>query len=179
MAIKLLINTLLFFTGIIMTYSGMVLQIGFHMGGPHGEKIVTNSQSTQYEQIRAIDPNQIVSGLNYHDWSSWHKYTIVVFSLLMIYHFYLHWKWYKVVITKHLISKNKEALGLSVLFLLVAITGLIPWFIDLTGGTINLRMLLIEIHDKITLLLVVFLLIHFVRRAKWFATAYTKFKKIY
>jgi len=95
----------------------------------------------------------------------------------MIYHTYVHWKWYKGVITKHLIHKNKQVIIFSILFLLVAITGLIPWFIDLSGSTSILRMLFIEIHDKITFVLIVYFVLHFIKRAKWFSNTYAKLKK--
>jgi hypothetical protein len=95
----------------------------------------------------------------------------------MVYHTYVHRKWYKGVITKHLIGKNKQVIILSVLFLLVAVTGLISWFIDLSGGNSIFRMLFIEIHDKLTLILIVFLVLHFIKRAKWFAAAYAKLKR--
>jgi magnesium-transporting ATPase (P-type) len=175
-----IINNLLLLAGTFMVFSGLIMQLGFHMRGPHKHNVDSSgvqSQFLQYEQIREIDPNKIVCGFNYHDLSTIHRYSIIIFSLLMIYHFYSHWKWYIMIITKHLMSKNKEAIILSVLFLLVAITGLVPWFIYLSGGTSIFRMLFIEIHDKITLILIVFLIVHFVRRAKWFATAYAKLKR--
>lgn len=174
-----LVNNLLFISGLLIIFSGLALQIGFHMGGPevHGRgNHGLQSQSIQYEQLREIDTSKIVCGLNYADWSVTHKLVVVVFSLLMIYHIYVHWKWYKGVITKHLIGKNRQVIILSLLFLLVAVTGFIPWLIDLSGGTSIFRMLFIEIHDKITLILIVFFILHFIKRADWFSKAYTKLK---
>lgn len=159
-----LINNLLLVSGLLMGFSGLVLQLGFHMGGPD-------------EQVRQIDTSKIVCGLNYPAWSVIHKFVIVFFSLLMIYHTFIHWKWYKVVITKNLIGKNRQVFILSVLFLLVAVTGLVPWFIDLSGSTSNLRMLFIEIHDKLTLILIAFLILHIAKRAKWFTATYEKLKR--
>jgi len=164
----------------MIIFSGLTLQIGYHMGGP-GEQHINSrqiqSQSMQYEQLREIDTSKIVCGLNYSDWSNTHKFVIVFFSLLMVYHTYVHRKWYKGVITKHLIGKNKQVIILSVLFLLVAVTGLIPWFIDLLGGNSIFRMLFIEIHDKLTLILIVFFALHIIKRANWFAAAYAKLKR--
>jgi len=175
-----LVNNLLLVSGLVMVFSGLVLQLGFHMGGPDEHQVSAQGvqfQSMQYEQLREIDTNKMVCGYNYPGWSTIHKYVIVFFSLLMIYHTYIHWKWYKGVITKHLIGKNRQVIILSVLFLLVAVTGLVPWFIDLSGGTGIFRMLFIEIHDKITFVLIGFLILHFVKRAKWFVTTYTKLKR--
>ena len=93
-----------------------------------------------------------------------HKYAIFFFSLFMLYHIYAHWKWYKAVIIRHLIGKNIQVTILSILFLLVALTGLIPWFIDLSGSTSLLRMLFIELHDKFALVLIIFIILHLVKK---------------
>jgi|WetSurMetagenome_2_1015567.scaffolds.fasta_scaffold54052_2 NAD-dependent dihydropyrimidine dehydrogenase PreA subunit len=175
-----LINNLLLLSGLLIIFSGLALQLGFHMGG-HGEHQSGTRgmqfESIQYEQFRGIDTNKIVCGLNYSGWATTHKFFIVIFSLLMIYHTYVHWKWYKGVITKHLIHKNKQVIILSVLFLLVAVTGIIPWFIDLSGSTSIFRMLFIEIHDKITFVLIVFFILHIIKRIKWYSNTYAKLKK--
>lgn len=172
-----IINNLLLVTGIVMILSGLILQLGFHIGGHGGqslEELHTLLQSMQYEELRGIDMNKIVCGLNYAKWSTTHKIGIIFFSLVMIYHLYAHLKWYKAVITKHLIRKNIQVITLTVLFLLVAISGLVPWFIDLTDNTNGLRLTFIEIHDKIALILVVYLVLHVMKRKKWFAGTYTR-----
>jgi 2-oxoglutarate ferredoxin oxidoreductase subunit delta len=169
-----LINNLLLIVGLVMIFSGLVLQVGFHMGGHQIDTNGVQPQTMPYEKLRAIDITKIVCGFNYPDWSTIHKIVIVLFSALMIYHTCVHWKWYKGVITKHLIGKNKQVILLSVLFLLVAITGLVPWFIDSSGGPGTLRMLFIEIHDKITLVLIVFLIVHIIQRLKCFISAFKK-----
>ena len=167
---KFLTNNLLLIFGLVTILSGLVLQMGFHFGGPDVHQVGVHeaqAQSMQYEQLRKIDTNKIVCGFNYPDWSAIHKFAIVCLSLLMMYHLYAHWKWYKGVITKRLIHKNTQVIILSVLFLLVAITGYIPWFVDLSGSTSILRMLFIEIHDKIALVLIIFLFVHIIQRLKW------------
>jgi hypothetical protein len=175
-----LINNLLLFVGIIMIVSGLTLQVGFHMGSSephHGNRHEVQPQSVNYEQDRGIDTLKTVWGFNYHQWSTIHKLFIVLFSLIMIYHFYIHWKWYKGVIKKHLIRKNIQVITLTLLFLLVALTGLIPWFIDLSGSKSVWRFILIEIHDKLTLVLIIYLILHFINRSKWFKTTYSRLKQ--
>lgn len=175
-----IINNLLLLSGLLIIFSGLVLQLGFHMG-EHGEHQSGTRgmqfESMQYEQLRGIDTSKIVCGLNYPGWAVTHKFVIVLFTLLMIYHVYIHWKWYKGVITKHLIHKNKQVIILSILFLLVAVTGFIPWFIDLSGSTSIFRMLFIEIHDKITFVLIVFFVLHIIKRIKWYSNTYKKIVK--
>ena len=175
-----LINNLLLLSGFVMIFSGLALQLGFHIGG-HGEHQSgargMQIEPMQYEQSRGIDTSKIVCGLNYSEWATTHKFVIVLFSLLMIYHTYVHWKWYKGVIAKHLIHKNKQVILLSVIFLLAAVTGIVPWFIDLSGSTSIFRMLFIEIHDKITFVLIIIFILHIITRFKRFTATYAKLKK--
>ena len=112
--------------------------------------------------------NKQVFGINYYGWSDIHKICIVILSFLMIFHIFLHWKWYNVVIKKKLIAKNIQVLTLSVIFILVAITGLIPWIIDLMIGDSMLRKTFIEIHDKLAIILSVYLILHVIKRLKCF-----------
>lgn len=174
-----LINNLLL-CGIVVIVSGLTIQLGYHIGSSephHGIGHEAQFQSMNYEQERGFDTFKTVWGINYYEWSTIHKLAISLFSLLMIYHFYIHWKWYKGVIKKHLIRKNSQVLTLTVLFLLVAFTGLIPWFIDLSGSKSVWRFMLIEIHDKLTLVLIIFLILHLVKRSKWFKITFVRLKQ--
>jgi hypothetical protein len=116
--------------------------------------------------------HKTVGGLTYSEWSLTHKVVIVIFSLLMIYHIHNHWKWYKGVVSKQLIGKHLQVFILTTLFLLVAITGLVPWFADLMGSSGVVRFHLIEVHDKLAIFLFVFLVLHAVKRAKWYSGAF-------
>jgi len=60
---------------------------------------------------------------------------------------------------------------------LVAITGLVPWFIDLLNYNSILRLILIELHDKLALLLIIYLILHVIKRNNWFLSAYRKLKR--
>ncbi|HPI20506.1 MAG TPA: DUF4405 domain-containing protein [Candidatus Kapabacteria bacterium] len=173
---RFIINNLLLVTGLITIISGLVLQLGFHMGNHHRENLSIHSESMAYEQAREINPNEQVWGFSYSDWSTIHKTIIIIFSVLMIYHFCIHWKWYKGVFTKHLIGKHQQVIVLTMLFLIVAITGIVPWIIDLSGGTVNSRTLFIEIHDKITFVLIVYFILHIIKRTKWYSSTFKKFQ---
>lgn len=156
---RFMINLGLLIFGIAAAFSGWLIQIKYHMGN-HGN----------------IDINQDVMGINYEEWSLIHKISIVALSILIICHVYLHWKWYKGVITKRLFSKNQQVLILSFIFAIVAITGLTPWFIDLMKGNQMLRKIFIEIHDKLTILFTIYLILHIIRRLRWFSTTLSKIK---
>jgi hypothetical protein len=153
------LGLLLFGSG--MVFSGLLIQIIYHMGH-HG----------------GINTNQLVLGLNYFTWSDLHKISIVLVSLGMIFHIIWHWKWYKTVVQKkNLVAKNHQAIILTIGFILVAITGYISWFIKLSGGSDHTRKLYMEIHDKITWVLLVYLIFHVTKRFKWFFTTFEKVKK--
>jgi Pyruvate/2-oxoacid:ferredoxin oxidoreductase delta subunit len=175
-----IVNNLLLSSGILVILSGLILQLGFHAGGAgrHQEGVHgVSSQSVQYEQLRGIDTDKMVYGLSYHNWSASHKLAITLFSLLMIFHIHAHWKWYRAAIRKRLIRKNIQVIILSALFLAATATGIVPWLIDLSGSTSTLRWILIEIHDKLALILIVFLILHVSRRTKWFTSTYANSKK--
>lgn len=157
--IRLFINLGLLISGLIMAFSGLLIQIEFHLGN-HG----------------GIELNKTIWGLNHSEWSFIHKCFISIFTLFMIFHFILHKLWYKVVFSKKLFVKNKKTITLTIVFILVAITGYIPWLIKLTRGDFWMREIFIEIHDKIALILVVFLLLHFLKKLKWFRVELMKFK---
>jgi len=151
------VNLALLFSGLITAFSGILLQIKFHINH------IGNGVS-----------NDHVFGIGYSEWSAIHKTSIVVFSLFMIFHIYLHWKWYKAIINKRLFAKNKQVLTLTIIFLLVAITGFIPWIIYSTGAGDTEREAFIEIHDKLAILLSVYLLLHITKRLKWFLLTWKK-----
>jgi hypothetical protein len=134
-----------------MVFSGMLIQINYHMGN-HGH----------------IDIATVIMGIPYRGWSVIHKTSIVVFSVLMILHVVFHWKWYQTVVSKNMVAKNIQVISLTVVFVLVALTGIIPWIIDLRGGEEFTRKAFIEIHDKLALVLLVYLVLHLVKRLKWF-----------
>ena len=157
---RFLINLGLLIFGIATVFSGLLVQVKYHMGS-HGN----------------IPINEFFMGMNYQGWSVVHKISIVALSLLMIWHVYSHWKWYKGVIKKQLIIKNQQVLILSLLFVAVAITGLTPWFIDLLNGDEMQRKIFIEIHDKLTLILAIYLILHIIKRLRWFFIAFEKIKK--
>lgn len=154
---RFIINLGLIVFGIATVFSGMLIQIKYHMGNQGNIAI-----------------NDYALGINYQSWSAIHKVSIVILSLLMIYHVKYHWKWYKGVISKKLIAKNQQVLTLALLFVLVAITGLIPWFIDLLKGDEMLRKVFIEIHDKFAIILSIYLILHIIKRLKWFFTTFEK-----
>lgn len=162
---RFLVNCSLLMSGLVMAFSGLALQLGFHIGNS-GRHSVDDLSVLQIN--RFPDSDKMVAGFNYPEWSLIHKIAIVSFSLLMTYHIYAHWKWYKSVFFKGLLAKNIQVITLSAIFVLVAITGFVPWLIDCLKCSCSLRLLFIEIHDKLALVLIIYLILHVIKRAKWF-----------
>jgi len=158
--LNLIINSGLLILGSAMVFSGLTIQFSYHMGN-HGE----------------IDTNHIVLGFNYLGWSGIHKIVILFISMFMIFHIALHWKWYTTLIRKTRMARNKQLTTLTIVFILVAVTGYVPWFIDLADGPDLSRKIIIEFHDKLTLVLFVFLVLHVAKRLKWYVTAFGKLNK--
>jgi hypothetical protein len=166
------INNGLLVSGALTVISGLVLQFGFHIG--HGRQMHEPGHETNYEQMRGFSSAPDVWGFGYSEWSVFHKYAIVLFALLMIIHIYLHMNWYKAVFSGKVWRKNRQVIILSVLFILTAFSGLIPWFVDLLAENGDAHFGLIEIHDKLALILVVFLVLHVAKRQKWFGSTFSK-----
>ena len=156
---NLVVNLCLLSGGMVMVCSGLLIQIAYHMGH-HG----------------TIDVNNNVLGINYSGWSYIHKLSVVFISVILTLHIIQHRKWYKNIIKKNLINKNRQVIILSIVFTLVAITGYIPWFIKLAEGSEITRKTFIEIHDKLALILIVYLILHVFKRLKWYKFAFKKLK---
>jgi len=166
------VNSLLIVFGIETMLTGYVLQIGFHIGNEGRQP----QRTEQVEQLRQIDPTQTVWNIDYTTWTVLHKVVIVILLLLMVYHLVTHWKWYVGVFSKHVAHKNKLMVTLTVLFLLVTFTGIIPWAINIISCGAQSRFFLIELHDRLAIFLTVFLLWHIIKKLQWYVNTYRKLK---
>jgi hypothetical protein len=161
-----------------MIFSGMTLQAGFHMGSehnPHGN--IAQVAAVSYEQMTGFDSHVPVFGISYYNWSFLHKISIVCFSLCVLYHIHFHWGWFRCVFKNRMTGRNVQVITLSFLFLAVAFTGLVPWCINLVGGAATSRLLFIEIHDKLTLLLIIYLVLHVIKRAFWYRKTFETLRR--
>jgi hypothetical protein len=152
-----IINLGLLFSGFLTVFSGLLIQMQYHIGN-HGR-------------------DKFSLGLDYSSWSDIHKISIVMLSFLAVLHISLHWEWYKTVIRKRLLNKNKQVITLSIIFVVVAITGFVPWIIDLAKGNELTRKGFIEFHDKIAIILSIYFILHIVKRFNWYLTTIVRIKK--
>ena len=147
---KRLFNYLLLAAAAVTSLSGVIIQVGYHIGNP----------STLIKTTRTM------WGLLYRHWQLIHLTAAFLFLVLSVYHLYKHRKWYKGVIKKRTFSRHKELLLFTLIFALSAVAGLIPWTGSLFVPTSTTRCAIIEIHDKIALLLIVFIYLHIAKRVK-------------
>ena len=155
-----IINSGLLLFGSIMAFSGLLIQLCYHMG-----------------HQKTIDIYNTALRINYSGWSYIHKISIIFFSVFIIFHIPLHWKWYKFIVKKKFITINNQLVILSVVFIFVAVTGYIPLIIKLTGGNDRIHKAFIEVHDKLALILFVYLIFHVAQRFRWFIITFEKLKK--
>ena len=158
--VNLTVNTALLLAALVMMFSGLLIQIKYHMEG-HG----------------VINTHKTVMGLVYFVWSGIHTISSVLVSVFMVFHITRHWKWYKTIVRKKLFRKNKQVLILTLVFTSVAISGFIPLIIKLSSGDQILRKTCIEIHDKLALILSVYLILHISKRLKWYFITFNKIKR--
>ncbi len=154
--LSLVINFSLFLVVLSTAVSGLLLQIVYHI-----RKLL----------------GAVVLELNHPEWSSVHHISSLMLFVLVLIHVKLHWQWYKTVLAKRLLKKNRQVLSLTGIFVLVAVLGFFPWGIHLQSGSEAVRTELIEIHDKVALVLLVCFVMHIVKRLKWFFTSFGRMNK--
>ena len=121
-----------------------------------------------YHMHHATTKGRLVLGLGYCDWSTLHKLSVILAMLFAAVHIGLHERWYESLLRHRRFGGRKTTIALSVLFLVTALTGFLPWGIRAAGGGEALRRGFIEVHDKLALVLMVLLAIHVSKRIRWF-----------
>jgi len=99
---------------------------------------------------------------NHDVWSYWAHFHIIVSVVSLIVgwlHIKAHWGWYKSLIKRGIGKKSKTTLSLSVLFLLLTITGIILIFF-VKGGNSIIGLW----HYRLGLIMIPLLIIHLVTR---------------
>lgn len=106
---------------------------------------------------------------NIDGWLLLHKIISVLLSIGIIIHLIRHSKWLVDIIKNNRLFKNeyknKSLILFFILFCISAILGFISWIFN---NHLEVRNILIEIHDKITFFLIILFIIHFVKKIKWF-----------
>lgn len=146
---KFLINSISLLSGLLTTISGFVLQLCYH--------------------LRA---SLSVWGLERGQWSELHRWAGAVFVLSAMCHVWIHRRWYGAVLGRRLLKpgsqllrRNSQLLTLSLLMGVSSALGLLGWLFEgAISGAPKARFAMIEIHDKLAIILTIYLILHFYKR---------------
>ena len=94
----------------------------------------------------------------WHNWAVFHVLGIILFLIVVIFHVATHLEWYKGIIKKGIGSKSKVTAILSVIFLLLSVTGLALLGINGANSLLGLW------HYKIGVITIVIALGHVIKR---------------
>ena len=100
------------------------------------------------------------SGENIHIWFG------LIMLGLMVFHIIHHWKWFKKFVSVKFIFKNKLLSVTLVVFVLMALSGLVMWLDLVPREILNFR----EIHEVTGQILLFLVLVHVIQRVKWYFT---------
>jgi len=128
-----LINIILLLSTIGLVVAGFVLQVNYHIGH-HG----------------GIEIADTVWGMDYSSWSTIHKITAILFTFATALHIYHNRK----------LFKNRQKVIFLLILIFTSLTGFLAWYYSYNESSDMTRKILIEIHDKLTLFLSLFMVIH-------------------
>lgn len=94
----------------------------------------------------------------WHNWAVFHVLGSILFLIVVIFHVATHLEWYKGIIKKGIGSKSKVTAVLSVIFLLLSVTGLALLGINGANSLLGLW------HYKIGVITIVIALGHVIKR---------------
>ncbi|MCP4540015.1 MAG: DUF4405 domain-containing protein [Chloroflexi bacterium] len=138
---------------VALAYTGMLLQIVYHM----------KEHSSDF----------LVMSLNRSNWLVIHKILSIASSLGIGLHIILHLDWFKAVIKKRLFMKRsfkkKISFYLLIVYSISTVVSFVSWFFNnsLMGYNPTLRHTLVEIHDSISIVLVMMFCGHLIKSSRW------------
>lgn len=94
----------------------------------------------------------------WHNWPVFHVLSSLLFLITVIFHITTHWGWYKGAIKNGLGKKSKITVVLSVVFLLVSVTGIILLGVNGENSDIGL------LHYKIGISTIILCIGHILKR---------------
>lgn len=168
---KYLVNVLLIVAFGISAATGLIKPGGGHHERPHDFR---TEQITQEREISTAGFSPQINrgnsefpfdgrengGEKIHIWFG------LIMLGLMVFHIIHHWKWIKKFVSVKFVLKNKLLSATVVVFVLMAISGLVMWLELVPREIFNFR----EIHEVTGQMLLVLVLVHVVQRIKWYYT---------
>jgi len=171
LASKYFVNVLMIAAFGISAATGLFKPGGEHRGGRHDfrseqiapvKEISTAGFSGSFER----ENFERVEGPRENGGENIHVYFGLFWLALMLFHVIQHWKWFKKMFSVEHIMKNKLLTATVVVFVLMAISGIVMWSEIVPRGFMNFR----EIHEVTGQLLLALMLIHVIQRVKWYFT---------
>ncbi len=141
------INLLNFIPFLLVIITGLILQFKYH--------------------LHHFPDHYTIEGLDKSGFLNLHIISAAISLAGIIFHCILHWKFISAVAKKIFIKKSgfKLSFLLFVIYLATVLTSFASWLFFNQGD--SARFVLVEIHDKVALLLVVFSVLHLVKRSGW------------
>jgi hypothetical protein len=148
---NLITDLLLLPAGIATIFSGFLLQIKYHMG-------------------RLPKTTEVLSA-DYYDWTVIHKYSSVVFFIILCVHIYLHKEWY-ISLFKKIPVKRDRTSRLAFILIITSLFGFIPWGQSIINSLLGhpsaaTERIFVEIHDKLGIILMIKVIMHVWKRFGW------------
>lgn len=94
----------------------------------------------------------------------------IAWLVLMALHTWQHWGWYKKMLSRKHLLKNKLLTATVVVFVILALSSIAMLFHAVPQGVINIR----EIHEISSYLMVGLVCIHIIQRVKWYVKSTRK-----
>lgn len=94
----------------------------------------------------------------WHNWAVFHVLVSFMFLAFVVLHVKMHVSWYKSILQKGLGNKSRITFSLSILFLILSLTGLV--LLVKEGGNTCVG----KWHYRVGLLMIVFSVLHIVKR---------------
>ncbi len=98
----------------------------------------------------------------WHNWAVFHVCGSVLFFVIAALHIVTHWRWYKGLVKNGMSRKNKVTVILSIVFLVLSVTGIALFGVNGANSSLGLW------HYKIGIVMVVIAIGHIVRRRSAF-----------
>lgn len=148
---NLITDLLLLPSGFLTVFSGILLQIKYHMG-------------------RLPKTTEVLS-INYYEWTVIHKYASVLFFVILCVHIYLHKEWY-ISLFRKIPVKRERTSRLALILLVTSLLGFIPWGQSIINSLLGrpspvTERIFVEIHDKLGILLMIKIIMHVWKRFGW------------
>ncbi len=167
---KYIVNVIMIFVFAVSSVTGI-----FHVGSERPERdhnfrdeqlSSTGSTPDQFAAISEESENKTFApGLQPRgEENDTHIFFGLFWVGLMVFHIIQNWAWFKKLGSVKHILKNKLTTAITIVFLIMAISGILLWSEIIPRDVINVK----EIHDISGKLIFILIIIHIIQRISWY-----------